>query len=399
MTSQSLAAAGTVFTRTPQALSATLHDSVADFAAWWAAARPQACLLPFQDPRVMAVWERTIGAGSGARCHVVRLDLNGAPLLAIYFALRPLNRRGLRLLTFMDGGVSDYNAPILFEPLPNALPPANRLWRHIFAALPRHDRIELEKMPATVKHLLNPLWLADGKPHRTAGHVMTLPSAWDELMQEKGKSKIVKAAKRNYRQLNERGAVRLLMAHDLAERDQILDAMLAAKRDQLRRMGVSDIFARPGVEDFYRQCAAIQNPPITRLSGLLVNDEVVATNMGFVDAHHFCGVLTSFSQGPWARYSCGHLHLQMLLRWASESGLRSFDFGIGDEDYKKFWCDRDIALRDMQGPVSVAGRAHDLFYSLRGHARGAFRHVCLPGRTGAKCRADRSSGTARNGAA
>lgn len=330
----------------------------------------------------MAVWERTIGTGSGARCHVVRLDLNGAPLLAVYFALRPLNRRGLRLLTFMDGGVSDYNAPILFRPLPNAIPPAKRLWRHILAALPRHDRIELEKIPATVMDLPNPLWLADGKPHRTAGHVMTLPRVWDELMLEKGSSKIVKAAKRNYRQLGERGAVRLLVAQNLAERDRLLDAMLAAKRDQLRRMGVSDIFARSGVEDFYRQCAAIESPSITHVSGLLVNDEIVATNMGFVDAHRFCGVLTSFAKGPWARYSCGHLHLQMLLRWAAESGLHSFDFGIGDEDYKKFWCDRDVALRDMKRPVSLAGHAHDLFYRLRGHARAMLRRAHPAGQTG-----------------
>ncbi|MBN9590186.1 MAG: hypothetical protein J0G99_14425 [Alphaproteobacteria bacterium] len=88
------------------------------------------------------------------------------------------------------------------------------------------------------------------------------------------------------------------------------------------------------------------------------------------------------AQGPWARYSCGHL--QLLLRWAVDSGLRHFDFGIGDEECEKFWRDQEIALRDLAWPASVAGHAHDLFYRLRGQARDAAQQargglVCATG--------------------
>jgi CelD/BcsL family acetyltransferase involved in cellulose biosynthesis len=173
--------------------------------------------------------------------------------------------------------------------------------------------------------------------------------------------------------LSEQGSLRLLIARSADEKNSLLDCMIASKRAQLQRMGAEDIFARRGVEDFYRQCAAIEEPSITHLSGLLLNDEILATNMGFTDTDCFCGVLTSFARGPWARYSCGHLHLQMLLRWTAEAGLRNFDFGIGDEEYKKFWCDRDIALRNRRGPASLAGHTHDLFYRLRGRMRGMLR--------------------------
>lgn len=373
MTCQNVTAPAIILTRSTAALDVTVHDSAAGFAAWWAAHRPAARFLPFQDPRVMAVWERTIGAGQDADCRVLRLDIDGEPVFAAFFALRPLNRRGLRLLTFMDGAVCDYNAPILFEPLRTVpLAPA-MLWRRIRNALPRHDRLELKKIPAMVKGAANPLWLADGASHLTAGHVMTLPHDWHALMEQKGKHKIVKAAVRNLRLLGEQGAVRMMVARNDAERDRLLDALIADKRAQLQRMGAGDLFARPGVEDFYRQCAAIEDPAITHLSGLMVEDTILATNMGFVDGERFCGVLTAFAQGPWARYSCGHLHLQLLLRWAVDSGLRHFDFGIGDEEYKKFWCDQEIALRDLAGPASVAGHAHDLFYRLRGQARAMLR--------------------------
>ena len=47
--------------------------------------------------------------------------------------------------------------------------------------------------------------------------------------------------------------------------------------------------------------------------------------------------------------------MQDLLRRANELGFREFDFTIGDEPYKREWCDTEIALFDHVAPVTLRG--------------------------------------------
>lgn len=360
----------------PSDLSIVVFESAAEFATWWTDASPSANFLRFQDPRVMAVWEQTIGAGMGASCRVVRVDdRTGKPLLAVFLCLERSGAGERCTVSFMDGGVCDYNAPILFESVRGRTIEPKALWKRIASALPRHDSVSLRKMPRSVKGLENPLFGIGREPHAASGHSMSLVGDWSAVEREKGGHKIFKAAKRNLRLLGERGEVKLVIAATAAERRHFLDALIEEKRLRLAEMGLRDMFARDGIEEFYRACAELGEPEVTHLSGLCVGDEIVATNFGFIDDERFYGVLTAFARGPWARYSCGNLHLHLIIRWATENGLSAMDLGIGDEAYKQFWADQDIELVDAVYPVSARARRGWLFRQLRRKLRDVLGHA------------------------
>jgi CelD/BcsL family acetyltransferase involved in cellulose biosynthesis len=345
----------------------TAFKGVSAFLSWWEQSVPRALYLAFQDPRLMLVWERTLGLAMGAAPIVVRVDdAGGTPLLAVYLTIQKVGMLGVRTLSFMDADVCDYNAPILFEPLRRFEMSARELWRRIRLAVPNHDVVRLEKMSPTVQGAPNPLWLGADDAIGWTGHAMTLPSTWQQVVLEKGEHKIFKAATRNLRRLREQYPVRIVHADDAGSRENLFAALVAQKKRRFEETGVPDLFdTQPGYRAFYHSAAELTKAGIVHFSGLCVGDEFVATNLGFLDASAFYGVLTTFAKGPWERYSCGNVHLQLVIQWAIANGLATFDFGPGDGHYKLLWCDRHTPLSDLYETTSVKGHAREFLAGVR----------------------------------
>jgi CelD/BcsL family acetyltransferase involved in cellulose biosynthesis len=65
--------------------------------------------------------------------------------------------------------------------------------------------------------------------------------------------------------------------------------------------------------------------------------------------------LASYDDGEVSRFGPGAAHLHDLMRWAIEHDLRVFDFTIGDEPYKRDWCDTEVKLYDFIAGVTRRG--------------------------------------------
>jgi CelD/BcsL family acetyltransferase involved in cellulose biosynthesis len=87
---------------------------------------------------------------------VAVVDAERKPLMLLPLGMQ--RRCGVRILTFLDGGLSDYNSPVLF--------PATRdwgeddvriFWRGLRHILPRFDIAILDKMTDQIGDLPNPL--------------------------------------------------------------------------------------------------------------------------------------------------------------------------------------------------------------------------------------------------
>jgi CelD/BcsL family acetyltransferase involved in cellulose biosynthesis len=56
-----------------------------------------------------------------------------------------------------------------------------------------------------------------------------------------------------------------------------------------------------------------------------------------------------------SRFGPGAAHLHDLLHYAIDRGLRIFDFTIGDERYKRDWCDTELKLYDFIAAATWRG--------------------------------------------
>ena len=78
-------------------------------------------------------------------------------------------------------------------------------------------------------------------------------------------------------------------------------------------------------------------------------------NVGLIHRDCYYHVLASYDDGEVSRFGPGAAHLRELLKFAIASGLQRFDFTIGDEPYKRDWCESEQRLHDYSAAVTMRG--------------------------------------------
>ena len=125
------------------------------------------------------------------------------------------------MVRMLDGGVSDYNAPILFVGASRLDENATReIWRRVCEALPAFDVVILEKVPAVVVDMPNPIRLIVSEREANSGHVVTLSGTADEFSRSRNPD--FRNSSRQRRRLAELGPVRFLIGAEGKEADRIL---------------------------------------------------------------------------------------------------------------------------------------------------------------------------------
>ena len=80
-----------------------------------------------------------------------------------------------------------------------------------------------------------------------------------------------------------------------------------------------------------------------------------AANFGLMFRGRYYYILAGYDDGELARFGPGAVQLMDVMRYAIEHGCKLFDFTIGDEPYKREWCDIEIRLCDYVSPASLRG--------------------------------------------
>jgi CelD/BcsL family acetyltransferase involved in cellulose biosynthesis len=334
-----------------------VSHSLRDFDAWWprSGATGAARCFAFQYADVLDVWCDTIGQANHVKpAFVTVFGASGMPALLLPLGIQV--RNGLRILCFLDGEVSDYNAPVVFPEASHWGPEvAAGLWGLLPRALPPFDLALLGKMPRLVGDLNNPLAALANVPHAESCHAVMLEGSWDNFAREHIRNP--SDSRRRRRKLEKRGKVRFVIAADEEQRALFLDAMMRLKRDKFIETKGYDVFTEPGFGAFYREATRrLGGAGPVQVSALLLDDKILAAHWGYVAGDRFYYLMPAHESGEWRDYAPGRLLSEWLLQWALESGLRYFDFGIGDEAYKFDHCDVHVPLCDAVLPINVKGR-------------------------------------------
>jgi CelD/BcsL family acetyltransferase involved in cellulose biosynthesis len=311
----------------------------------------------FQTSDYLETWASTIGAARGARLFFAAAhDDRGA---LFYLPLAIERRRGVRILTFPDGGVADYCAPIVTEAGAALERDAvQRLWRQLLTRLPPVDLLSLGKMPDTIAEKANPLRFVAQTPDDTAGHAIRLAADWATFAATRLHR--AKDSRRKRRRLQELGPVRFVIATDAAEAAPLLDAMIAQKTERYVARRGADGFDRPGYRRYFASMTQrFLSSGHVHLCALKVAETIVAAHWGLIMGNRFYCLMLSFDEhGPWAKYSPGRLLVEDMIAWCHEQGLAWFDLGFGEAAWKDQLCDRIVPMRRLIEPRTMAGAAY-----------------------------------------
>ena len=298
----------------------------------------------YQTREFLELWMETIGLARGSDCRfVVVSGPGGQPLMYLPLCLE--RRLSTRLLRFMDGGVSDYNGPLVrtgWQPAPGAFP---AIWKLILARLPSFDAVELRKIVSHVGGIPNPLAQLPRPGSADIGQVVEFDGTWESYVADPSRHNYHRVSRRKLRALQRRGTVAFSTVTAPAETDEVRTFLFQHKRQQYLRTIGDDVFALPGYTAFFER---MSSPPllggIGYLSVLRCDRDIVAAHLGYRTADRFYQIMPAYDAERYASASGGRLLLEHLLRESFSDRLTAFDFGEGREAYKRVWATRQLEL-------------------------------------------------------
>jgi CelD/BcsL family acetyltransferase involved in cellulose biosynthesis len=330
-----------------------VYEDLAAIEQDWRAFEAHADCTVFQSFDWLSTWQRHVGVLNGVTPAIV-VGRDAAGKIQFLFPLAICAGGVARKLEWLGSDLCDYNAPLLAPAFSEQIerPHFMALWGAITQVLQdnprlRFDFVNLSKMPEMVGGQRNPMLRLPVTMNPSGAYLTHLSGDWETFYSAKRSSATRRRDRTKRKRLSEIGIVTLVNPENASETARLLDILMLQKARLFARMGVANLFERPGHAAFYR---ALATNPTTRhlvhVSSLNVGDAAAAINLGLSYRGCYYHLLASYDDGEVSRFGPGAAHLHDLLQYAIEHGLKVFDFTIGDERYKRDWCDTEIKLYD-----------------------------------------------------
>lgn len=341
----------------PLRVELTLHGDLASIEQDWRVFEERADCTVFQTFDWLSAWLRHIGVHEGAKPAVVIGRHQGAILFVMPFAHDEAGRR----IVWLGTSLCNYNGPMLARDFSRRVGPEQfaAIWsdaRRLLRERMPHDLIDLEKMPETIGDQPNPFCALRVTPHVNNAYLTALSGDWETFYAAKRSNATRRSDRKKQRRLSEFGEVRFATADTPYEMARTLDALIEEKTASYAKLGVDNMFERPGYRDFFLDLATgARSGRLTHLSRIDVGNEVAAANFGLVFRDTYIYLLAGYNDGEVGRFGPGSMQLLEIFQYAIARGFKLFDFTIGDEPYKRDWNDAELKLYDHTAPATLRG--------------------------------------------
>ena len=348
------------------ALSITVTNATPEILGHYAELCRTGVFAPAQSPEWVAAWTAKAEAD-----HILAVIFSGGrPMFAL--ALEIVRTGPVRIARFMGGSHANGNFAAA-DPLWLATAGAmemHALTAEIGRARPDIDIVALERLLSDFDGLLNPLL---SLPHYSSPNLslaVRLDGGFEALLDRASGKRKRKKHRSQTRKFEAAGGFRRIEATSSAEVQRMLDAFFVMKEDRFRRAGIANVFGEAKVQAFFRALftdALATSPPPFVLHGLEVDGKLRAVTGSSRAGKRLICEFGAISEDEMAHASPGDFLFFDNIREACEQGFAIYDFSVGDEPYKRLWCDIEMRHMDVIVPLTLKGRA--LAVSMRLKAR------------------------------
>jgi len=347
----------------------SIHHDLSALEMEWRHFEQHADCTVFQTFDWLATWQRHIGQSQQIKPTIVIGRQDGNLVMIFPFVVEA--NGFVARASWLGSELSNYNAPIIatdFKLRLNGLV-IRDLWKGVERLLASQmgvDLIDLQRMPETIGEQSNPLLALNPVPHINNAYLTNLIGDWETYYASKRSASTRRTDRKRQKRLAEFGAIQFTTAVGQDQVASCVDALFEHKRAAYSKLGVVNFLQFPGYRDFFVSLATdAQSRRFTHVSRLDVGSVVAAANYGLVFRGTYFYILAGYDPGELARSGPGTAQLMELLRYSFDQGLQKFDFTIGDEPYKREWCDTELRLYDLVMPLTWRGRLAAVIVSTR----------------------------------
>ncbi len=316
-------------------------------------------------------WRAIVNADS----FVIGLFDGDGPILLV--PLEVVSQSGAKIARYPGGSHANCNFPWLREEHGVLGREAvQHLIEVIRKARPDIDALSLTRQLSELQGAANPLLTLGKAPNPNPVLAASLGGGFDAVLDRANRKRKLKKHRQHSRRYEESGGWRIAGPQNQAESDTVLDLYFAMKAQRFRKMGIRDPFADENVRNFFK---AFFGEGLTKgrnlhelrflevggtlrsIIGKLLGDTGPTVEFAAIAEDE----LTSASPGEF-------LFFEDISRSCDE-GRSIYNFGIGDEPYKREWCDIELTIYDTLVPLSAKGKLFTALQSVRNAIAGSLK--------------------------
>ncbi|RCS21952.1 GNAT family N-acetyltransferase [Phyllobacterium salinisoli] len=313
-------------------------------------------------------WVRNWHAHANADCLVAALFNGETPVLLL--PLEVVKSGSIRLARFPGGTHANCNFPVLARDHAGRIGRSDirELAHAIHKARPDIDALLLARQVDVLDGLSNPLLHIGKSGNPNPVLAASLSCGFDAVLDRSNAKRKRKKHRQHARRYEEAGGYRIVTASSSAEAIAMLDRFFAVKAERFARTGVTDVFADAGVREFFRSLfgeAAGKKPDSFQIKAL----EVAGISRAIIGKSYWMGDLTvefgGIAEDDLVSASPGEFLFFEDIMQACRESVAIYSFGIGDEPYKRDWCDIEQPLYDSMTGFTLRGRAYAVAFRAR----------------------------------
>lgn len=165
------------------------------------------------------------------------------------------------------------------------------------------------------------------------------------------------------REAEARGGYRHAIAETADDKQRVLSCFFAQKAKRFASLGLPDVFSLKSTQDFFRELA-LSSKTIGKDRALELHYlELQGENLGQIisitgisrKADHCICQFGSIDEELAGNISPGELLFYHVIERENALGTKLFDFGIGDQRYKRSWCPVVTTQHDLYLPITHRG--------------------------------------------
>ena len=304
-------------------------------------------------------WLDAYAATSDNRLLFLRIEQEGK--LCCIMPVELVCRGGCTVAQAVSGTHANNNFPYVAAEFPKI--PANMLTRTVRVALQTYgtkiDLLLIERVSREFGGLRNPLLGLPNYASANLGLAMDLTPGFDEILDRIGRKRRMKKHRAQIRKFEAAGGYRYIEAKLPGEVERLLDCFLIQKGERFAKLCVENVFSemRPFLLRLFTQ-ALCQPRPSFHLHALEIGGKIRAVTGSSSVANRMICEFNSFADDELSQASPGDFLFFLNIEQAAREQYEIFDFSVGDEGYKRAWCDLVTRQIDICLPLTLKGRVY-----------------------------------------
>ena len=311
----------------------------------------------YQTFHINKIWYNSIGTRYNSSDLLIFVFFNSNRIVAIAPMILHTKFKIIKQLNFLGDGIFDYQMIICQNK--NKL----NLNEYVFNSIKSHvkvDMILMSNIPGFFKknNINYNLYMRLNSVHKIL--MLDLPDSYETFF-NRLKSSIRGDSRRQRNKIKNYGEPEYKIVKN--GNKYFLNKLINFKRIRYKDTNVYDIFNIPGYADFFKNLYYSKSFKFIHSSTLNIGDESISFHLGFIYLDKYYYFFPSFNQEKWGRYSPSRLHMLDIINEAISKKIKTFDFTVGNERYKKYFADNSSVIYNYEQAISILG--HLYLFSLK----------------------------------